>query len=77
MRYGSAEKKVPGKLVDFQGAPPPRMAHPGMQKVKQQWQEACMNEQEAPVKIRTIKEGSGDPEVISEPGLGKLNCIWT
>lgn len=56
MGDGPAEKRCPGKLVDFQGSLSPRTVHPNMQKVKQQWQEACMNEQEAPDKIQAKKE---------------------
>lgn len=41
------EKRVPGRLVHFQGLSPPGsgMIHTNLQEIKQMGQEACMNKE--------------------------------
>ncbi|KAK4825167.1 hypothetical protein QYF61_024556 [Mycteria americana] len=66
------EKKCPEDLVDFQGSSPPGsgMVHANVQKIKQMWQEACMDDQEAPDKTHTQKGTVQDIEA----GSGK-SCL--
>ena len=41
-------RSIQEELVDFQKSPPSsRLVHPDKQEVKQRWQEACIDEQEA------------------------------
>jgi len=52
--YVSGDKSALGELVDFQGSPLPssRIVAYNEQKMKQKWQEACMDKKGAPDKAQ-------------------------
>lgn len=57
MEMDLQRRGVQASLLIFQGPPPPssRAIHPDLQKVKQRWQEVCVDGQGAPDKTLTYK----------------------